>query len=423
MREVRDTEGSMSTERVTGKRSAWERARELAERTPEARNRYADFLRALSILAVVSGHWLIAAQVVPIFFMVGGYSNAASWSAALRKQQSFSDWLTARLQRLIGPVLPLVAVWAALGIAAHFGGLSPETIRLGSQAALVPIWFLAVYVLVAVFVPVAYSAWTRFGMLSFWVLAILAVAIDVARFSAGMLGLAWLNYLFVWLAVHQLGFAWRDGRLGSDARTLLWAVGGFAVLVGLVTRGPYPLSMVGVPGEEISNTLPPSIAMLALAALQGGLLVSLEKPARRWLSGIGPWTATVLVNGMIMSVYLWHLTAMVLVVATSWALGGVGLADSPGSGVWWATRPLWMALLAGVLFPFLVVFGRFERAWTNSGSSCPGWRLVLGATVACAGLAMLALGGVGGDGALGIRYWVALPFVGAALLRTRRTTG
>ena len=33
---------------------------ELADATPEARDRYVDFLRAASILAVVFGHWFIA---------------------------------------------------------------------------------------------------------------------------------------------------------------------------------------------------------------------------------------------------------------------------------------------------------------------------------------------------------------------------
>ncbi|MDH3203021.1 MAG: acyltransferase [Myxococcales bacterium] len=42
-------------------RSAWARASELAELTPESRNRYVDFLRAASILVVVTGHWLMAA--------------------------------------------------------------------------------------------------------------------------------------------------------------------------------------------------------------------------------------------------------------------------------------------------------------------------------------------------------------------------
>ena len=101
------------------RKGAWSRALEFADATPEARNRYVDLLRALSIGAVVFGHWLIAApwmdggrlhfdhmlaiqpwtqwlswlfQVMPVFFMVGGYSNAASWDAAVREGKSYGEW-------------------------------------------------------------------------------------------------------------------------------------------------------------------------------------------------------------------------------------------------------------------------------------------------------------------------------------------
>ncbi len=77
----------------------WQAAKELAAATPAERNRYVDFLRAVSILAVITGHWLVATvyyvdgsftggkltevqpgtqwltwifQVMPIFFIVGG---------------------------------------------------------------------------------------------------------------------------------------------------------------------------------------------------------------------------------------------------------------------------------------------------------------------------------------------------------------
>ena len=38
----------------------WSMASELAEKTPAERNRYVDFLRSVSILAVITGHWMIA---------------------------------------------------------------------------------------------------------------------------------------------------------------------------------------------------------------------------------------------------------------------------------------------------------------------------------------------------------------------------
>jgi peptidoglycan/LPS O-acetylase OafA/YrhL len=418
----------------------------MAGRTPPARNRYVDFLRAFSIGAVVVGHWLIAAphvdggrtslghmlgvapwtqwltwgfQVMPVFFMVGGYSNAASWSVALRENRSYAGWLAARLQRLLGPLLPLLLVWTVFGIVGGLAGVSSTMIKIGSQAALVPVWFLAVYILVALLVPVTYSLWDRLGVGSFWLLAGSAVAVDVIAFAGGFGAIRWTNYLFVWLAVHQLGYAWRDGWFSGVGKALPWAIGGLAVLVGLVTLAGYPRSMVGVPGADVSNTLPPTLAMLALGCLQGGLLLTLESPVRRWLAKTTPWAATVLVNGMIMTVFLWHLTVMVLVIGLGVLLDGAGLGLPPGSPVWWATRPVWMGLLAVCLVPFVAIFGRLERA-AGSPADLSAWRLVLGSMMVCGGLALIALDGIGADGPLGIRWAVVLlAFAGAALANVR----
>jgi hypothetical protein len=427
---------------VTSKQNIWTQAAMLAAKTPESRNRYVDLLRAVSICAVVFGHWLMAApfvvageisitsmlehqewtrwmtwafQVMPVFFLVGGYSNGISWQSAQRKKQSYGEWLQLRLQRLIGPVLPLIAMWIILGAGAQWIGLRPEMVKVASQMALIPIWFLAVYVVVVVFVPVSFAAWQRFGFKSFAVLVLAAVIDDWLFFAADLRSLGWLNYAFVWFAVHQLGYAWRDGYMAGARQGLLWVLGGGVVLVGLISIGPYPVSMVSVPGQEVSNTLPPKISMLALGIVQCGLLLSIEAPMRRWLAKATPWTAVVLINGMIMTVFLWHLTASTLTIGAALLFNDIGLKVTPGSGSWWALRPVWVGAYLLALLPFALGFGRFERS--NAGDRIfPSWRLVPGAFLICAGLALMALDGVVGDGWFGLRVWVlALPFAGAVL--------
>jgi fucose 4-O-acetylase-like acetyltransferase len=425
--------------------SPWARARSLAERTPDSRNRYVDFLRAASICLVVLGHWLIAApwvdsgglrldhmlavqpwtqwltwlfQVMPIFFVVGGYSNAASWEAARREERPYGEWIAARLKRLLGPLMPLLLVWVVTATAANLWGVSSEIIRIGSQTALIPVWFLAVYVMVVLLVPLTHAAWRRFGVASFWALAAATVAIDAVRFGAGLVWLGWSNYLFIWLAVHQLGYMWRQGRIGGTARSLCWAVGSLALLLAMIFLGPYPRSMVGVPGEEVSNSLPPSVALLVLGCLQAGLLLALERPARSWLRRTAPWAAAVLVNGTIMSVYLWHLTMMAWIIGLANLAGGFGLRWEPGSGGWWISRPVWLAVLLVALLPVLALFGRFERLSVKKGAKAPpAWRSCAGALIVCAGLALLALHGIGGSEAvLGLRWGILLmTFAGAAL--------
>lgn len=424
-------------------RSLWGRARSMALQTPPERNRYVDFLRALSIIAVISGHWLVAAphlengvmvgdhllgvepwtqwltwgfQVMPLFFLVGGFSNGVSWSATLARGNTYSNWLVSRLQRLINPVMPLFLVWVAFASFAHAFGVSPATVKLASQLALVPVWFLAVYLIVVALVPLSWAAWQRFGMGSFWMLFALAVAVDMIVFALGDTWVSYANFAFVWVAIHQLGYAWHAGRFAGLSRALPWCVGGLVALVLLVRFGPYPVAMIGVPGEPVSNSMPPTLALFMLGIFQTGLVLALEPVGRRLLDGVRTWTAVILVNGMIMTIYLWHLTAFILVVALAYA-AGIGLETYPGSGAWWAWRPAWFALYGITVLPFIAVFARFEQGIVPVAERVSRWRLVASVVMVCGGLALTAAGGIGSDSWTGVRLWVVLlPFVGAGLV-------
>src|SRR5262245_15871591 len=186
--------------------AVWSRAAELADRTPSSRNRYVDFLRAMSMLVVTVGHWLAAApyidatdtfitahiltvapwtawltwvlQVMPIFFMVGGYANGISWRAARRDGKSYAAWLEGRLRRLLWPLLPLLVAWVMIVAVEYARGVRPELIRYGSQVAFIPIWFLAVYIAIVLLVPALESLWSRFGMRAFWALTAAAAVVD-----------------------------------------------------------------------------------------------------------------------------------------------------------------------------------------------------------------------------------------------------
>jgi hypothetical protein len=165
--------------------------------------------------------------------------------------------------------------------------------------------------------------------------------------------------------------------------------------------------------------------MLALGMLHGGLALSLEGPARRLLHRSRVWAATILVNGTIMSVYLWHMTAAILLIGLLNLLGGFGLHVVPDTQRWWITRPVWMAALAVVLTLFLAVFGRFERLGEPKAPiDLPLWRVVAGSVLVCGALALIAVGGIGGvpgQGLLGLRVWLVLAaLTGAGLFGVGR---
>jgi len=191
--------------------STYTDALDLARQTPLTRNRYVDMLRAMSIFVVVVGHWLMAApevvgdglsfnqllstnswshyltwilQVMPLFFLVGGYANAASWRAARCREETYGVWFRARLRRLVLPVLPLLAVWAIGAYTMLQVGVDSRAIRLGSQAALVPLWFLATYLLVVALTPITLRAWERFEWSSLTVGAGLAGLVDLLSLAS-----------------------------------------------------------------------------------------------------------------------------------------------------------------------------------------------------------------------------------------------
>jgi hypothetical protein len=413
-------------------------AERLAVATPPERNRYVDLLRALSILVVVLGHWLMAApevvngeirighaltdipwtrgltwvlQVMPVFFFVGGFSNALGLRAARRKDVPYGKGLRDRLRRLIVPVLPVLALWAPAAWLAVNSGVDSELVRVGSQAALVPVWFLATYVLVVAMAPWTLALWEKSGWWAFAGFTAAAALVDIAYIGFDIDPVRWLNYVFVWNAVHILGYAWADGRIGSMAQRVMIAVGGFVALTGLIIVGPYPVSMVGFAGETITNSNPPKVTLVALAVFQFGLAMIFEEPARAWLSKLKTWTKVVAINGSIMTLYLWHLTALVAVVGVLLLFGGPGLGIEVGSALWWITRPIWLAFMVVVTIPFLVVFGRFERPRVDNRPAPPAWKPILATLAICAGLGLLASGGIADADGLNV-VAVLLPIVG-----------
>lgn len=415
--------------------------RNIAAATPASRNRVVDLMRVASILVVVFGHWLMAAikiedgalvpghllekadwahpltwllQVMPIFFFAGGFSNALSWRSARIKAEPYGAWLRARLRRLILPVIPLLVVWMAGGWLGLQLGLDWEFLQMGSQVALVPTWFLAAYVVIVTLAPVFLAIWERFGWWSVGAGAVLAGLCDYLSIEHGLVWVGFLNYVLVWGTVHQLGYAWADSRFpGRWARWLL-AVVGFGATLALVHFGPYPVAMVGLDTAEVTNSYPPRVTLLFLGMFQSGLVLIAEPLLTRWMNRLGSWTFVVGISSRIMTLYLWHLTAMVIVIAVGIVTGGFGFGIEPLSAQWWLTRPIWFVVVGLVTVALALVFGRFERPDTDTRPAPPWWRPVLAVILVCAGLGFLAALGIADeDGLNGLI--LTLPIAGVIL--------
>lgn len=419
---------------------------------PPGRDRFLDLVRTLAVVGVVVQHWTMPvlsysdgvlttgnalstpgwwvvtwlSQVMPLVFFAGGAANLIS----LRRASSTRDWLAARLHRLLLPVLPLLAVWLLVPTLLRDLGAPEQPVAVAGAIAAQLLWFLAVYLLTVVATPLLAAAHRRGGLATFGVVpafAVAAAAVDVVRFG-GLPQLAevpvvgYANAVFVWLAVAQLGFHYADGGLArlSTSRALALSGAGFTGTALLVAFGPYAQSMIGMPGDAVSNMSPPAACLLTLAVGQIGLALAVRPlltrlAQRRCVSTALAWAAP-----RFMSIYLWHMPALVVVAGV--AVVGLGRATpQPGTVAWAATLPVWLAAAGLVLLLLVRVTGRFETAppqrALETQTPAPLGRLVAAGLLGATGVLGLAATGFGN----GPELWAAL--IAGAYLLTKPVVG
>lgn len=373
-------------------------AASIAAATPLDRNRAVDFYRAAAMGVVAVGHWLgmvvvmergelaggnlldwapqfgwatWIGQVMPLFFFVGGFASATSLRSAERSGVRPADWVATRLRRMLAPAAALALVWSvALGVGVALGGFG--IVAMGAVGAAIPLWFLANYTIDTALAPFTFG-WFRARPLALvgGLVALFALG-EAARF-AGVPVLPQLNWVIGWLGFQVAGFAWQDGRLPTGRRLAALAATFWALAVAAVTIGPWPAVMLHHGGLDHSPTHPPSTALVLFGLAYSFTAAAFAPAVTRWLErSPRAWRATVAANGVAMSVYLWHMTAAVLVAAVVYLVGLVPTAD-PSSGAWWSTKPWFLVLNVAVLIPIVRRVAPIEQRALTAGRATWRW--------------------------------------------------
>ncbi|MFF0569307.1 acyltransferase [Streptomyces sp. NPDC004041] len=403
-----------------------ENARRLAARidtaTPAHRDRAVDGLRALALLAVPLGHWMLGGfrldadglhnasplaafgalapaswvlQMLGIFFLVGGYASVLSYRS---RASTTAAWLGGRLARLGRPVLGVSAVWAVLLAALSALGVPGDTLRTGATLVIQPLWFVGVYTVVTALTPVCVTSARGLGGWAALPLTVFVAAVDFLRYGPYAEAMpSWLGVLNVlpgWLFAYQLGVSWGEGRIGRRGARLL-LTGGAVLFAVLLLVFHYPASMVGVPGEARTNSHPPSLLVVALAAAQSGAAILLRDRLGRLLRRPLLWAPVVVINLSAMTILCWHQSAMLAAAAPASLAGAggtavAGLTTAPDTVGWILARTAWLPVFTGLLVLIARYARRFEAPW-ESGTRAANARRAL-AGVLAAGFAVFALG-------------------------------
>jgi len=294
-----------------------------------------------------------AGQIMPLFFVVGGFAAITAWRSLVRRDGTAADYVRNRVLRLAQPALPLYIFYVVVIGGAVLAGVAPELVTLAVQGAASPLWFLAAYTLCQAMVPFMVGCHTRAPRATLLVLLACAVVVDAARFASGIDEIGLLNLFFVWLLVQQLGFWYADGWFAARTwwQLVIIAVVAYASLLPMTQWGPYSNDM-------LTNLNPPTLPLVALALAQACVL-RLLRPALAKLMNTHAARAVVFVVGSrLMTIYLWHLP--IILILTGIALLIPGATPVPGSPVWWWTRPVVYLLVLAAVFALSFLVGRWE---------------------------------------------------------------
>ncbi|WP_107421179.1 acyltransferase family protein, partial [Streptomyces angustmyceticus] len=379
--------------------------------TPGDRDRAVDVLRALSVLGVVFGHWLVTAvtlragghlmgdsplrhmpalapvswvlQPLAVFFFVGGRVAARGCASVGPAPMAYRPWLVRRMRRLLRPVGTLLFLWLLVVSGLAVAGVAHETISTLLGLVVSPLWFLLVFLVLTAATPLVRRAPGRIAVVACAVVAVL----DVAHFAGG--GVAWVeavrnvNVLAGWLVPYCLGAVWAAGGFARRRYAVGMLVSGVLVTAALIVWGGYPASMVGVPGAAMSNLNPVSLAAVTFGLAQCGAALLLCGPLRRLVgqprsaatgqrqgsdeqrtatSGQFAWAVVALMNLSVITIFLWHQTAMLSVTAVTLALTGphAGLHTVPDGPSWVFARLLWLPVFVLVLVALCRAFQHVE---------------------------------------------------------------
>jgi hypothetical protein len=355
--------------------------------TPPDRDRFVDLLRVLAIGVVIVWHWALSIthwddgalvmpnpidvvpgariatwvlQIMPLFFVVGGFVNYAGWTSVRRDGGGAREFYRARVRRLLWPTALFLVAWLLLDGVLLLARADHRSVFVWGLVVLKPLWFLGAYLWVILLVPITARLHAAGGVRTVTAMGLVVALVDLGRFQLGIEALGFVNSALVWVFVHQLGYFYRDGtfaRIGQRGQTLL-VVGALTGMIVLTTLPVYAVSMVATRDVEFSHMWPTTALIGVVALLQTGLAMLLRPVVLAWLQRRRVWKTVLAVNAVILTIFVWHMTAKVAVIGVYETLGFELIAEP--TLMWWAQRPLWLIGPGLVLAVLVGAFGPFE---------------------------------------------------------------
>lgn len=343
-----------------------------------------------------------AAEIMPLFFVVGGFTAYTSFHSNAHKGKSTEDWIRARIARVARPLIPVFAFFALVLGGATIAGVDEGLLRAVAVGVGSPLWFIAAFGIAQVLAPRMIRLHERAPKRTLAILFALVLAVDLVRigiaiwlgedafrgtplwFAATLPGPAVLaglpNVVLVWLFVQQLGFFHADGTVARmRKRTLIGiAIAGYALALFIVWAARFADHRI-YSWNMLANQYPPTATIALFGVAQLALLVLLRTPLNALMRVRAIQGVVFVVGTRMMTIYLWHLPMIMAVIGVQ-LLIPASIVE-PGTPLWWWTRIPFVLVVLGACWLLSLWLVRFEALpdWVTPapGRSTLAWATAL----------------------------------------------
>jgi hypothetical protein len=285
------------------------------------------FIKNLSVssesLIVIT--WFTAGM--SLFFFSMGFNNLIAWYSNVGRDGSQWNYLVDRINTLLGPVL----VWIfsstiVLNILSRsytfpsYLTTSEDGIMPSIEFILWPLWLVSIYLVMVLFAPLTIFLHKKYPYATLFTLFTLTILIDNIDFSVNFSYIKLFNYLFFWIAVHQIGYFYADGKIQQININFFRYVTVFAYgyLFYQITAANKYLSLASYRLSSINNEDPPTTLYLVASIGLICLVFTFKNVIEKILSNQKLWLVVSHIHANIYTIYLWHLFIFFL----TYLLGG-----------------------------------------------------------------------------------------------------
>ncbi len=258
--------------------------------------------------------WFTIGMSLFIFSM--GFNNLIAWYSNVGRDGSQWNYLVDRINKILGPVIVWIfsstIVLNILSRSEYFPNYlttSEDGVMSSIEFILWPLWLVSIYLVMVLFAPFTIYLHKKYPYATVLTLITMTILIDNINFALNLSYIKLFNYLFFWIAIHQIGYFFADGKIQKININVFRYITVFTYgyLFYQMSVSESYLSLASYRLTSLNNEDPPTTIYLIASIGLICLFLSLKNIIEKVLSNQKIWLLISHIHSNIYTMYLWHL--------------------------------------------------------------------------------------------------------------------